>query len=133
LARATGFITPEIKAEIKKTNVEHTLLINESGDLELTPWEWVKDALHGDKTATVFVFERNGKSCAVCWNNEGVGMLEIPNITGEISYVEQLGGPEIPIEYDGDSLIIPVDKKRYLITDLSIDKLKNAFINSKLV
>lgn len=39
LARESGFVTDEIKAELKKTDIEHTLLINESGELELVAYE----------------------------------------------------------------------------------------------
>ena len=132
LARATGFVTPEIRAELKKTDIEHTLLINERGSLELTPWEEVRDALGGNGAVTVFVFERAGKSCAVCWHNNGNGMLRVPHIAGNVSYAEQLGGNEISFTRDGDCLMLPVDGKRYLITDLSIDALKSAFARSEL-
>ena len=132
IARAAGFVTEEIKAELKKTEIEHTLLVNESGELELVHYEQVKNGLDDDKTVTVFVFEHGGKSCAVCWHNKGQGMLKIPNITEKVSYVDRLGGTEIPLELDGDHLILPVGGKRYLITDLSIDELKTTFENSYL-
>lgn len=133
LARATGFITSEIKEELKKTNVEHTLLINESGELELTRWEEVRNALGGNRAVTVFVFERADKSYAVCWHNEGSGTLKIPHISGHISYVDCLGGKEIPLVRERDSMLLPVDGKRYFITDLSVDELKLVFENSSLI
>ena len=133
VARATGFITPEIKAELKKTDIEHTLLINESGELELTPWEEVHSELDGNGTVSLFVFERAGKSCAVCWHNNGSGILKVPNISGTVSYVDRLGGDEISLARDADCLMLPVDGKRYLITDLSIDELKSSLAYSYLV
>lgn len=132
VARDTGFITPEIKAELKKTDIEHTLLINESGELELTPWEEVHSELDGNGTVSLFVFERAGKSCAVCWHNNGSGILKIPGISGIVSYVDRLGGNEISLALDADCLMLPVDGKRYLITDLSIDELKSALAHSYL-
>ena len=132
LARATGFITPEIKEELKKTDVEHTLLINESGELELTPWEEVHSELDENGTVSLFVFERAGKSCAVCWHNNGSGIWKIPGISGIVSYVDRLGGDEISLVLDADCLMLPVDGKRYLITDLSIDELKSALAHSYL-
>ena len=132
LARATGFVTEKIKAELKKTGIEHTLLVNESGELELVSYEQVKNGLDNDKTVTVFVFEHGGKSCAVCWHNKGQGILKISNITEKVSYVDQLGGTEIPLELDGNHLMLPVGGKHYLITDLSIDELKTTFENSYL-
>ena len=133
LARTTDFITPKIKAEIKKTDIEHTLLINESGELELISWQEVIPTLGGNEQFTVFTFERKGKSYAVCWHNHGKGMLRVPHIAGKVSYVDQLGKDEIPFVYDGDSIVLPIDGKRYFITDLSIDDLKSAFANSYLV
>ena len=133
VARATGFITSEIKAELKKTYIDHTLLINESGELELTPWEEVHSELDGNGTVSLFVFERAGKSCAVCWHNNGSGILKVPNISEAVSYVDRLGGNEISLARDADCLMLPVDGKRYLITDLSIDELKSALAHSYLV
>lgn len=132
LARASGFITPEIRAELKNTDIEHTLLLNESGNLELAAWEQVEDALGGDDTVTVFVFTRGGKNCAVCWHNKGSGMLKLPPIAGNISYVSQLGGDEIPVMRDDSGMLLPVDEKRYLITELPMEKLKEAFTNARL-
>ena len=125
LARATGFVTPEIKAELKNTEIEHTLLINESGELELVRWE---EALSGKVSA--FVFERAGVGYAALWHNGGDGILSIPNIAGCVKYVKDLGGAEIPISNDGDCLKIPVSEKRYLITELTVQELKAALFNS---
>ena len=85
------------------------------------------------KPNDVFVFERGGKSYAVCWHNSGSGMLKIPNVTGKVSYVDKLGGEEIPIVNDGDYLVLPLAGKRYLISELSIDELKSIFANAILM
>jgi len=132
-AREIGFVTPEIKAELRKTEIEHTLLINEEGGYELAAWEQVKNALGGDERVTVFLLERKGKCCAVCWNNIGDGHLSLPIGEGEVSYVDELGGEEIAVERKGTELIIPIGKKRYLITDLNQDRLAEAFAKAKLV
>jgi hypothetical protein len=132
-AYAAGFVTAEIKEELKKTETEHTLLIDENGNYELAVWEQVQDALDGDETVTVFIIERQGKRCAVCWNNAGSGRLSLPLGDANVSYVDQLGGDEIAIEREGDGLIIPVENKRYLITDLSKEQLIDAFVRAKLI
>ena len=133
LARATGFITPEVKEELKKTDIEHTLLINESGNLELTSWEEVRSESYVNGAVSLFVFERAGNSYAVCWHNRGSGILKIPYITGKLSCVETLGGNEISLLFDGDYLTVPVDGKRYLISELPIDRLKLALVKSFLI
>ena len=133
LARATGFITDEIEAQLKNTDIEHTLLINESGELELTEWEEIKNAFGGNKEISVFTFERRGKSYAVCWHNSGNANVKIPLKASDVKYVEELGGKEILVLQGADFLQLPVDKKRYLITDLSLDELKKTFEYSEII
>ena len=132
-ARAFGFVTDAVKAELRKTEIEHTLLVDEAGGFELMPWEQVKDAFGGDETVTVFVFERKGKSVAALWNNAGDGKIELP--LGEVSarYADDFGADSIPVECKGGNLLLPVDKKRYLICDTAKETLAEAFKKAKLV
>ncbi len=132
LARETGFVTDEIKAELKKTETEHTLLIDEDGKLELAAWEEVKDAFGGDGTATVFTLERKGKSYAVCWHNKGDGVMLVPDIKGDVSYVTELGGEGIPVERKDGILRLPIAEKRYLITDMPICELRKTLAKATL-
>ncbi len=132
LARETGFITDEIKKELHKTDIEHTLLINEQGDLELVACEEIKNAANGDERVTAFVFERAGKTYVSCWNNYGSVKISLP-ISGNVSYVRDLGGEETPTERDGDKLILPLDSKKYLITELAKDELIKALELAKII
>ncbi len=132
-ARASGFITAEVKEKLRHTDREHTLLINEEGQLELAEWEQVPDALDGDETVTVFLLRRQEKTCAVCWHNTGSGCLSLPLIDAEIIYTDRLGGEEISVQRAGDALLLPVEGKRYLITDLPKETLAQAFAKAKLV
>ena len=75
VARESGFITEDIKAELKKTEQEHTLLIDENKELELVRCEHLEGAAGGNTALTAFIFERGAKTCAVLWNNEGEGRL----------------------------------------------------------
>ena len=129
-ARESGFLTSEIKARLKNTEQEHTLLINESGELEIAKYEQVTLS---DDTITAFVFERLGKSYAVCWHNSGSATLKIPLTSDNISYVSKLGGEEIAITKEQEYITIPVDGKRYLITDVPLSTLKDAIANSSLL
>lgn len=131
-ARVCGFVTDEVKAELRKTEIEHTLLIDEHGAFELAVWEEIKDAAGGDAAVTAFLFERNGKTCVACWNNAGSGRLSLP-LDGDVSYVDDLGGEEVAVEKQGFELIVPIDRKRYLICDSSKEKLTEAFQKAKLV
>lgn len=131
-ARACGFVTDEVKAELGKTEIEHTLLINEEGHFELTPWEQVKNAANND-AVTAFVFTRKGKTYAACWNNEGSGCLSLPIGNAAVTYVDNLGGEEIMVKKSDSELVIPLDKKRYLICDLPKEELAEAFRKAKLL
>ena len=128
LARATGFVTSEVKAELKKTQIEHTLLIDEKGKLELAAWEQIDCP----EPVTAFAFTRKDKNYVVCWHNQGSGILKLFGIEAEISYVSDLGGEEIPVECFGDHIKLPVAGKRYLITEMPMTKLKEVFAGAHL-
>lgn len=131
-ARACGFVTDEVKAELRKTDIEHTLLIDETGSLELAVWEQLEGAAGGDAAVTAFLFTRKGKTCAALWNNAGSGRLSL-SLEGDISYVDDLGGEEIAVERTAADLILPLDKKRYLICGLPKEKLAEAIQKAKLL
>jgi hypothetical protein len=130
LARSEGFITPTVADELKRTDIEHTLLINESGELELVRWEEVKGAAFGDGRVTVFLFEHSGKRCAALWHNEGRGILKVPNIKGEAAYISEASKNAVAYGREGDTLMIPVEEKRVLVTDMDMNSLKDAFMKA---
>ena len=132
-ARECGFITDEIRAELKRTEIEHTLLIDEHGAYELAEWEQVPDAVGGNPEITVFLLERGGKACAVCWNNVGSARLSFPLTDESFQYVEALGGAETAVERTESALILPVDKKRYFISSRSKEELAAAFAQATLL
>ncbi|MBQ4042603.1 MAG: hypothetical protein IJD06_01300 [Clostridia bacterium] len=133
LARSCGFITPAVKAELAKTETEHTLLIDEAGRLELAAWEQIPDTAGGNEAVTVFLLERKGHTCAVCWNNAGDGTLCLPLGGKGVRYYDEIGGEKIPVGESGAEIRIPLGKKRYLITDLPREELKKAFAEAKLL
>ena len=92
----------------------------------------MKDAFGGDGTATVFTLERKGKSYAVCWHNKGDGVMLVPDIKGELSYVTKLGGEGIPVERKDGILRLAIAEKRYLITDMPICELRKALAKATL-
>ena len=128
LARATGFVTQEVKTELKKTDIEHTLLVNDKGELELAAWEQIDCP----EPVTAFAFTRKSKNYVVCWHNQGSGVLKLSGMEPGVSYISDLGGEEIRAEWDGNCMKITVAGKRYLITSLPMAKLKEVFANSQL-
>lgn len=134
VAREIGFVTEEVKRELRKTEIEHTLLIDENGKFELSEWEQIKSFLGRDNVATAFILNRQGKNCAVLWHNEGEGRILLKTSSSKIiSYTDTLGKEEITVENGKNEIIIPLDKKRYLITDLTREELIEALNSAVLV
>lgn len=130
-ARESGFVTDEVKRELRHTEREHTLLINESGEYELAVWEQIDGVAGGDVDLTAFLIERD-TPCVAIWNNKGDSALAV-KLPKKVSYVRELGGDEIVCERDGDLLILPVGEKRYLAADMDTDALIAALRDAKVV
>ena len=87
---------------------------------------------HGDENARIFVFERKGRSYAVCWHKIDTGTLNIPISSDKLIYEEEIGGKRLDIsECDNVSSII-LDNRHYLSTDLPMDEFIDVLINSTL-
>jgi len=130
--RAKGWLTKEHKEMLKNYKQEHFLLINENKEYELLPYNEVKEAAHGDENARIFVFERKGRSYAVCWHKIDTGTLNIPISSDKLIYEEEIGGKRLDIsECDNVSSII-LDNRHYLSTDLPMDEFIDVLINSTL-
>lgn len=132
-AKMRGWFTPEDKAMLKQPDKEHILLIDENGDYELCEYSQIKKAFGGTKDATVFVFTRKGKTYVVLWHNKGSAKVSLPIEADKLTYETALGGDTIPIEADGNNSILPIEKRWYLSTDLSVDAIVDAFENAKLI
>ena len=133
MARECGFVTDAVRAELQKTDIEHTLLINEEGELELAAWEMVEGVAGGDASVTAFLMERRGKTYAVCWHNTGEGVLRLFGLSGALSYKAQLGGEEIPVRQEEGSVLLPIAEKRYLATDMPLSLLRQALAGAILI
>ena len=128
-ARKSDFITESIKKELENADVEHTLLINENREYEITAWEEIKEAANGDSAVTAFIFARRGKTYAAFWCNTGDAKLLLP-LSRDAVYLDELFDEAIEAERRGEELILPIGKRRYLITDVDRDTLKVAFLNA---
>ena len=127
--RVKKWLTAEQKEMLKNGNQEHILLINETGEYELLPYE---EVLGTDENIAAFLFERKGKSCAVIWHKTGEGEAEIPLSLDAFSYVDEIGGENIAEEKDGKGRI-PVGKRRYMISNVSREKLLSAIQKVKIM
>ena len=125
-ARISGFLTEEKKKELRDPRWEHTLLLDEKGDLELVRWEEVEGAAAGNPAVSAFLFRRKGTWGAVLWNNLGAGFLSVPLGRERISYYEELGRDPLGVTQKGEEWLLPLGKKRYLMTNLSKEALRIA-------
>jgi hypothetical protein len=111
-----------MKEELRNTDNEHILLVNEMGEYELVRYEEIKDAASGDKDIRAFVFERKGISYAVIWHRTGEGSLIVDTKGKRLIYEDSLGDSKTIT--DTDTARLTVSKRRYLHTDgLSKDEL----------
>ncbi|MBE6884210.1 MAG: hypothetical protein E7487_06360 [Ruminococcaceae bacterium] len=125
--RAKGLLTAEMKEQLKNTDQEHIMLINEDGEYEMRPYDCIVNAVGGDKRVTAFIFERNNKNYVVCWDNTGNGKLSLPIAASDLTYEGELGGEQIAVEVNGNAVIIPIEGRRYLSTSLAREELIKAF------
>lgn len=125
--RAKGLLTPEMKEQLKNPEQEHILLLNENGEYELTAYDCIPGAAAGNKEVSVFVFERKGKACAVCWHTAGSGLLSLPVRAEDILYEEEPGGKKVAVIPQGDSVLLPLEGRRYVTSELSRERLVEAF------
>lgn len=125
--RAKDWLTDEQKMALRNMAQEHILLVNESGDYELVAYDRIKDAANGNNEVSVFTFERNGKSCAVCWHTSGEGRLLLPLGIGQVTYRDELGAQPLEIETEDDGVVLPISKRRYVEATVSLEELTDAF------
>ena len=124
--RDIGYLTKEMKQQLRNAKQEHILLINEDGNFELVPYDPIIGAAGGSHQITAYSFERKGKSYIVCWHKEGEGTLTLPLSAEQITYEEEIGGPKAEITANGDSVCLTVAGRRYISTMLPKDTLIQA-------
>lgn len=130
--RATGWLTAEMKEQLKDLEQEHILLINEQGEYELQPYNEVKNAAGGNAEVRAYTFERCGKSYAVIWHATGKGVLELADACADLLYEEELGGEKIALKSCEGSIELPIEGRRYLSCGKSVEELNKMLENARL-
>jgi len=130
--RHNGFLTEERKKMLQNTAQEHILLINEEKEYELVAYDCISDAAGGDKAVAAFAFTRKNENYVVCWHTSGSGTLTLPLDVSSVVYEDELGAGALTLVSDGANAVLPLDKRRYLRTSLTMDELIAAFRNAKL-
>ncbi len=131
--RAKNWLTDKQKEELKNPGQEHILIINENQEYELLPYNQIANAANGNESVSAFIFERNGKACVVCWHKTGSGKLSLPISASDVTYLDEIGGNKISFDDNGSSVTIPIEGRRYLVSNLGKEQLKEAFEKAQLI
>ena len=130
--RRKKWLTKEQKEMLKNIKQEHTLLINESGEYELVPYDEIKEANARCQDIKAFSFTRANKNYIVFWHATGDGKVRLPLDISDVVVEEEIGGEKTVIEQDGTSIVSPLSHKRYLSSTLPMETLIEAFKNCEV-
>ncbi|NPA37746.1 MAG: hypothetical protein GXO47_12955 [Chlorobi bacterium] len=129
--RENGFLTDDIKKELRESDIEHILLINEQGNYELVHYEQIVIP-ESKKNIRAFVFTRHKKVWVVYWHTSGSGILKLNTRTSNIHLYEDLGTEITPVDVGNEYVEIPLDRRRYIQFDLTRKEVIDLFENSVL-
>ena len=117
--RVNGLLTQEQKEMLRQSRgQEYILLINEEKEYELVPYEQLETP---DGRLRAFLFERQGQRHAVYWHTCGNGTVKL---NAEVELREELYQPA------RKASTLPVDRRRYIRTDLPTEEVKSLFLNA---
>ena len=68
----------------------------------------------------------------MCWHRNGSGKLSIPIAQELLLYQNEIGGEAISLETFGSDTVIPIEGRKYLSCDISLDELTEAIRNARL-
>lgn len=124
--RANDLLTAEQKKELRESDQEHILLINETGDYELVPYWQLTDVAGGSREIRAFIFERESTTWVVYWHTSGETEIMLPVDCENIKVFEELG-EIIPTEEIGTGVKLKVGNRRYAQFDLPRKKVVEIF------
>ena len=128
-ARCTGLLTDEVKERLRDPESEFTLLRDGCGRLVLCKYERLETCAH----ITAYAFAYEEKTCAVYWHNRSEGRLKLPLAEGSFLLRDELCGNEVTVENQEGYTVIPAGGKRYIVSDISPEKLRETFARAVLL
>lgn len=132
-ARATNWVTQEYKKALRQLDQEHILLINESMEYELAPYDRIDGAACNHPYISAFSFTRNGESYVVYWHHNDTVTLNLPINSTDVELFEELWEAPIPVTLQkGNTVSLPTDKRRYIKSKLPVEILIEAFKNATI-
>jgi hypothetical protein len=131
--RAKHWLSTEQIKMLKNLHQEHILIINETGNFELIPYNQITVVAGGSRDVRAFVFNRNKELCVVYWHISGDKQLELSLKSNDFKLFREFG-KEIPVQGNGSKTVIPAGERRYIVTDkLNREALLKAFAEAKII
>jgi hypothetical protein len=131
-ARARAWLTRTQKDALKNLDQEHTLLINESGKMELIPYSQIDNIAGAERPARGFVFERAGKVYVTYWHTSGEATLDVPLPARSLRLMKDLG-MTMKVRSVGNGVRLPLAGRMYVeCNGISIGDVEKAFRNARV-
>ena len=126
--RRRGKLSEKWRNMLKDESKEHHLLVNAKGDYELVRIEQLPVAGNLDADVRAFAFTRNARTYVMFWHTRGEGRFSIDLPAEKLRVVvnpDDAG--EEPSKDASGGAVLNAASRRYLVTDLPIEKVKQAF------
>ena len=125
-AREENFLTEKDRMALRDPHVEHTLLVNEMGNLELLPYFKLKNI--NIKEIRAFYFRRKGEFWVVFWHTTGEGRFILPIDKNNIEIFSSLDSEPIELDIQQGKTLIEVSNRNYMrLKNISLSQIESAF------
>jgi len=134
-ARHTGWLTQRQREALRDPDQEHILLRDEKGRFEVQPYGQIP-GVAGKEAGPVraFLFLRDHTHYVVFWHTWGEGRVKVSLPTQQVRLLEEIGGPQTPIEGNDATITLPVAGRRYLeVRERSREAIEKAFQGARLL
>lgn len=132
--RALHWLTDKQKKELQNLDQEHHLLLNEKGKYELVQYDQIINVSGGNRDVRAFVFERKGDYYVTYWHISGDKQLELYINKSDVKLYTNLKQEELMEFTSVDTIIIPVNNRRYLkFSNKSKEQIIDIIENAKII
>ncbi len=132
-ARIANYFTDKQKETLKNPVQEHILLKDKRGKFELIPYKPITSVAQKSDNVKAFVFSRKAKTWVVYWHTRGNGLLRIPVQHNRV-FLCNIRGEKQPFEdIEKNAVVIPVDKRRFLVFDLPEEQVIESMVKSEFI
>ncbi|HEY3458302.1 MAG TPA: hypothetical protein VGK64_27225 [Bryobacteraceae bacterium] len=133
VARAKNLLSPAQKIALRNLDQEHTLLIDEQGGFELTPYLEIENVGGGKTPARAFIFSRKEKTYVVFWHMSGKASMDVPLEGGAVRLMAELG-KSLDLQKVIGGIRIPLEGRLYLeCGGVPRETIVRAFQNAKIL